>query len=79
MHWGRGRTPVEVRENERRTDVDALLDAVTERTRLIFLANPNNPTGTMISEAEITRLADGLPEQALLVLDGALRGICRGV
>jgi histidinol-phosphate aminotransferase len=37
----------------------------------VFIANPNNPTGTMISGAEIARLAEGLPPQALLVLDGA--------
>ncbi|MCA0871552.1 histidinol-phosphate transaminase [Seohaeicola saemankumensis] len=66
-----GATPVEVRERERVTDVDALLAGCTERTRLVFIANPNNPTGTMIGEAEVARLADGLPKQAILVLDGA--------
>ncbi|NRB20240.1 MAG: histidinol-phosphate transaminase [Rhodobacteraceae bacterium] len=66
-----GATPVEVSERERVTDVDALLGGCTERTRLVFIANPNNPTGTMISEAEVARLADGLPKGALLVLDGA--------
>ncbi|WIY23384.1 histidinol-phosphate transaminase [Parasedimentitalea psychrophila] len=66
-----GATPVEVRERERVTDVDALLGGCTGRTRLVFIANPNNPTGTMISEAEVARLADGLPKGALLVLDGA--------
>ncbi len=66
-----GATPVEVPERERTTDVDAILAAATERTRLVFLANPNNPTGTMIAEAELARLADGLPPRAILVLDGA--------
>ena len=66
-----GATPVEVREAERRTDVDAILAACSERTALVFVANPNNPTGTMIAEAEVARLAAGLPPQALLVLDGA--------
>lgn len=66
-----GATPVEVKERERVTDVDAILDACGPRTRLVFIANPNNPTGTMISAAEVERLADGLPNQALLVLDGA--------
>ncbi|MEM9012325.1 MAG: histidinol-phosphate transaminase [Pseudomonadota bacterium] len=66
-----GATPVEVAEDQRRTDVAAILAAVTERTRLIFLANPNNPTGTMIGEAEVAHLADALPPHALLVLDGA--------
>ncbi len=68
---GAGATPVEVREADRRTDVDAILAAATPRTRLVFVANPNNPTGTMIPEAEVLRLADGLPPAALLVLDGA--------
>jgi histidinol-phosphate aminotransferase len=66
-----GATPVEVPEATRRTDVDAILAACSERTALVFVANPNNPTGTMIPPAEVARLAAGLPPQALLVLDGA--------
>lgn len=66
-----GATPVEVPERARVVDVDAILAACTERTKLVFIANPANPTGTMIGEAEATRLAEGLPEQAILVLDGA--------
>jgi histidinol-phosphate aminotransferase len=66
-----GATPIEVRERDRTTDVAAILAACTPRTRLVFIANPNNPTGTMISLAEIERLADGIPPQAILVLDGA--------
>ena len=66
-----GATPVEVPERERVTDVDAILSACTDRTKLVFLANPNNPTGTMVGEAELARLARGLPEQVLLVIDGA--------
>lgn len=66
-----GATPVEVPERERTADVDAILRACTRRTRLVFLANPNNPTGTMLSPAEVARLAEGLPAQAILVLDGA--------
>lgn len=66
-----GGTPVEAPEQDRRTDVDALLSRITDRTRLVFLANPNNPTGTMIPHAEVARLADGVPPGALLVLDGA--------
>lgn len=66
-----GGTPVEVAERERTTDVDAILKACTRRTKLVFIANPNNPTGTMISAAEVERLAAGLPPQAILVLDGA--------
>ena len=66
-----GGTPVEVPERERVTDVDAILAACTPQTKLVFIANPNNPTGTMIGAAELARLADGLPAQAILVLDGA--------
>ncbi|MDG1376862.1 MAG: histidinol-phosphate transaminase [Yoonia sp.] len=66
-----GGTPVEVRESERMTDVDAILAGCTKKTKLVFLANPNNPTGTMIGQAELARLAEGLPPQAILVLDGA--------
>jgi histidinol-phosphate aminotransferase len=66
-----GATPVEVKEHERVTDVDAILAACTQKTRLVFLANPNNPTGTMIGAGDIARLADALPPQCLLVLDGA--------
>ncbi|EPX86678.1 histidinol phosphate aminotransferase apoenzyme [Rubellimicrobium thermophilum DSM 16684] len=66
-----GATPVEVRERDRTTDVDAILAACNRRTRLVFVANPNNPTGTMIGQSELRRLAEGLPPQALLVLDGA--------
>lgn len=66
-----GATPVEVPERERVTDVDAILAGCTERTRLVFIANPNNPTGTMIGAGEVARLAENLPPRALLVLDGA--------
>mgnify|MGYP000583014228 CR=1 FL=1 len=60
-----------VPERERVTDVDAILAACTDATRLVFIANPNNPTGTMIGEGELSRLADGLPDHVLLVIDGA--------
>lgn len=66
-----GATPVEVAERERTTDVDAILAACNRRTRLVFIANPNNPTGTMIGAKDVARLAEGLPPQAILVLDGA--------
>ncbi len=66
-----GATPVEVPERDRVCDVDAILGACTLRTRLVFVANPNNPTGTMIGEGEVARLAAGLPARVLLVLDGA--------
>lgn len=66
-----GATPVVVRERDRVTDVDAILSACTDRTRLVFVANPGNPTGTMVGLDALARLADGLPPRALLVLDGA--------
>jgi histidinol-phosphate aminotransferase len=58
-------------ETHLRIDVDALLEQVDERTRLIFLANPANPTGTWISAGEIRRLHEALPPSVILVLDGA--------
>ena len=73
-----GATPVEVRERERRTDVDAILAAASERTALVFIANPNNPTGTMIPAEEVARLAAGLPARTLLVLDGAYADFVAG-
>lgn len=58
-------------EKQFRVDVDAMLAAVDSRTRLAFIANPANPTGTAISLEELKRLHSGLPENVLLVLDGA--------
>lgn len=73
-----GATPVEVPERDRVTDVDAILAGCTERTKLVFIANPNNPTGTMIGMADIARLADGMPPAAILVLDGAYAEFVEG-
>jgi len=53
------------------TDVDALLAALTPKTKIVFVANPNNPTGTYISASEMKRLRDGLPENIILAIDGA--------
>lgn len=66
-----GATPVEAPDRDYATDVDALLACVTERTRVVFLANPNNPTGTFLPRAELARLHAGLPGHVLLVLDQA--------
>ncbi len=66
-----GATPVFAPEKHLRTDVDALLACVTERTKLVFVANPNNPTGTYLSESEVRRLHAGLPPHVLLVMDEA--------
>lgn len=66
-----GAKPIVVKEKERVTDVDAILAACTKKTRLVYLANPANPTGTMIGPKAIAQLAEGLPDQVVLVLDGA--------
>lgn len=66
-----GATPVVAAETDLTTDVDAILAAVTPRTKIVFLANPNNPTGTYIPIGEVRRLRAGLPGNVLLVLDGA--------
>jgi histidinol-phosphate aminotransferase len=66
-----GGTPVVAPETDRRADVDAILARVTEKTKLVFLANPNNPTGTYLSYDEVRRLHAGLPSQVVLVLDAA--------
>ncbi len=66
-----GGTPVFARETDLTADVDAILAAVTGRTRLVFIANPNNPTGTYISASEMKRLAESLPRNVLLVIDAA--------
>ncbi len=66
-----GATPVVAAETDERADVDALLAAVTPKTRIVFLANPNNPTGTYLPFEEVRRLHAGLPKNVLLVLDAA--------
>lgn len=66
-----GATPVEAPDRDYGTDVDTLLAAVSDRTRVVFVANPNNPTGTYIGGAEVARLHAGLPSDCLLVIDQA--------
>lgn len=66
-----GATPVSAPENNHTTDVDAILAKVTDKTRMVFLANPNNPTGTYIPMSEVRRLHEGLPKTVMLVLDAA--------
>ena len=66
-----GASVVEVPDSDFTADVDAMLAAVTERTRVVFLANPNNPTGTFLPRAEVERLHAGLPANVLFVLDQA--------
>jgi histidinol-phosphate aminotransferase len=66
-----GATPVIAPERNLTADVDTILERVSPRTRAVFIANPNNPTGTYLNAAEIRRLRNALPENVLLVLDGA--------
>jgi histidinol-phosphate aminotransferase len=68
---GSGAKPVVAAEKDFTADVDAMLAAVSERTRVVFLANPNNPTGTYVPFDEVKRLHRGLPPHVLLVLDAA--------
>jgi histidinol-phosphate aminotransferase len=68
---GAGAKPVVAPETKFTADVDAILKAVTPKTKLVFLANPNNPTGTYIPFDEVKRLHAGLPPHVLLVLDAA--------
>jgi histidinol-phosphate aminotransferase len=66
-----GATPVPVPEVDYTADVDAMLAAVTPRTRIVFIANPNNPTGTVIDREALHRLRERLPEHVMLVVDAA--------
>jgi histidinol-phosphate aminotransferase len=62
---------VTVKENDATVDVDAILAAVTPKTKMVFIANPGNPTGTYVSVSEIRRLQNELPKNVVLVLDAA--------
>ena len=62
---------VEVPDREYTHDLDAMLAAITPKTRLLFVANPNNPTGTRVSNEELDRFIKALPDHVLLVLDEA--------
>ena len=73
-----GATGVVVPERARVVDVDAILKACTKKTKIVFIANPGNPTGTMLPPDEVARLADGLPEGAILVHDGAYTEFVEG-
>jgi histidinol-phosphate aminotransferase len=68
---GCGAKPVVAAEKDYTADVDAILGAVTPRTRIVFIANPNNPTGTYLPFDEVKRLHAGLPGNVVLVLDAA--------
>jgi histidinol-phosphate aminotransferase len=68
---GTGAKPVVAPETDYTANVDAILNAVTLRTKVVFVANPNNPTGTYIPFDEVKRLHRDLPAHVLLVLDAA--------
>jgi histidinol-phosphate aminotransferase len=69
--YGVGATPVIAPEKDYRTDIDAMLARVTDKTRVICLANPNNPTGSYVTKDDVRRLHAGLPKNVLLVIDAA--------
>lgn len=66
-----GGVPIVVNEDDCRASVDNILAAVTDRTKLVFIANPNNPTGTFLPIDEMRRLHAGLPDHIVLVIDAA--------
>jgi len=66
-----GATPVAAPERDLVADVDAILARVTPKTRIVFIANPNNPTGTYLSTSEMVRLHAGLPSHVVLAIDAA--------
>jgi histidinol-phosphate aminotransferase len=66
-----GATPVAVPERDLTADVDGFLARLTEHTRIVFIANPNNPTGTYLSAGDMARLHAGLPPNVVLAIDAA--------
>jgi len=68
---GVGATPVAAPAKDYGSDIDALLAAVTDKTRIVCLANPNNPTGTYVTKDDVRRLHAGLPKNVLLIIDAA--------
>ncbi len=68
-----GATSIQVPLRDEKHDLDAMADAITERTRLIFVCTPNNPTGTVVHRAELERFLDRVPSDVLVVIDEAYR------
>ena len=66
-----GGRPISAPDVNFKVDVDAILERITDRTRVVFLANPNNPTGSYLSRTEVNKLHRGLPNNILLVIDSA--------
>ncbi|MFC5658056.1 histidinol-phosphate transaminase [Streptomyces nogalater] len=73
-----GAVPVPVPLRADRHDLAAMAGAVTERTRLVVVCNPNNPTGTVVGRTELARFIDGVPEHVLVVVDEAYRDFAAG-
>ncbi|MFG2311827.1 histidinol-phosphate transaminase [Streptomyces sp. NPDC048566] len=71
--WAAGATPVQIPLRDERHDLDAMADALTERTRLVVVCNPNNPTGTAVRRGELERFLDRVPGDVPVVLDEAYR------
>jgi histidinol-phosphate aminotransferase len=71
--WATGATPVQIPLRQERHDLEAMADAVADRTRMIIVCNPNNPTGTAVHRGELERFLDRVPGQVLVVLDEAYR------
>jgi histidinol-phosphate aminotransferase len=66
-----GATPIKVPLKEGTHDLEAMLQAITDQTRIVFVCNPNNPTGTIVRESELSAFLDQIPEHVLVVLDEA--------
>jgi len=71
MARARAVPPVSVPLKDYRFDLEALADRITERTKIVYLCNPNNPTGTFFTKAEFDRFLDRLPSRVLVILDEA--------
>ena len=66
-----GAEPVDAPERDLCTDIDALLDRVTDKTKIVYLANPNNPTGSWVGRGQLRRLHENLPKRVMLIIDSA--------
>ncbi|MEW2165928.1 histidinol-phosphate transaminase [Streptomyces sp. NPDC007084] len=71
--WATGATPVQIPLRDERHDLTAMADALTSRSRLVLVCNPNNPTGTAVHRGELERFLDRVPGDVLVVLDEAYR------
>ncbi|MED5391421.1 MAG: histidinol-phosphate transaminase, partial [Pseudomonadota bacterium] len=66
-----GSSPIAADDNDMRYDVDSILSQLTDKTRIVLIANPDNPSGTYLSSADVRRLHMGLPANVLLIVDAA--------